>query len=286
MASSAGLLVPNAQQQFLDNNGTPIAGGFVYMYVPGTTTPNPTWSDPLLTVLNTNPILLDQGGRCQIWAAPNTLFRQIVTDANNNMIWDQQTGVQLNNVTLGNVVVNGSLTATGPILGSTVSALGDMDALGNITGANLDTAGAVTAAGGISSPTTINGGALIAGSGGATIGGGGITTTGLVATGDAVFEEFLYVGSPGGPFYLTDTPGPIISFAPSTYIGWSGSAIFTVVGGFSGLQLTGGGIGFLGNAAIARQTVTGSRGSATPAVLEDLLQVLQLFGLIIDGTTP
>ena len=119
MASSAGLLVPNAQQQFLDNNGTPIAGGFVYMYVPGTTTPNPTWSDPLLTVLNTNPILLDQGGRCQIWAAPNTLFRQIVTDANNNMIWDQQTGVQLNNVTLGNVVVNGSLTATGPILGST-----------------------------------------------------------------------------------------------------------------------------------------------------------------------
>ncbi len=35
--------IPNGRQQFFDNNGNPLAGGFVYTYIPGTTTPVNTY---------------------------------------------------------------------------------------------------------------------------------------------------------------------------------------------------------------------------------------------------
>ncbi len=82
-------LVPNAQQQFLDQNGAPLAGGLVYMYVPGTTTPATTWTDPDLTVPNTNPIVLDPAGRASIWG--NTTYRQVVTTQTGDLQWDQVT---------------------------------------------------------------------------------------------------------------------------------------------------------------------------------------------------
>lgn len=82
-------LLPNAEQQFLDGNGVPLAGGFVYTYLPGTTTPVTTWTDYLSTTVNTNPIVLDSGGRATIWAAGPV--RQVVTDLNGNLIWDQVT---------------------------------------------------------------------------------------------------------------------------------------------------------------------------------------------------
>ena len=35
---TAGTLLPNGEQQFIDNNGAPLANGTVTFYVPGTTT--------------------------------------------------------------------------------------------------------------------------------------------------------------------------------------------------------------------------------------------------------
>lgn len=81
----------NAYQAFTDNNGLPLAGGFVFMYVPLTTTPKDTWTDQLETTLNANPIVLDASGRAQIWG--NGQYRQILKDSLGNQIWDQITGV-------------------------------------------------------------------------------------------------------------------------------------------------------------------------------------------------
>lgn len=86
-------LIPNARQQFLDSNGAPLVGGYVYMYVPGTTTPQNTWVDSGLTTLNQNPINLDSAGRCSMWASTGTSFRQVVTDLNGNLQWDQITSI-------------------------------------------------------------------------------------------------------------------------------------------------------------------------------------------------
>lgn len=79
-------LLPNAQQQFCDANGQPLAGGSVYHYVVGTTTPKTTYQNQALTVPNTNPVVLNSAGRATIWG--NGTFRQVLYDVNGVLIWD------------------------------------------------------------------------------------------------------------------------------------------------------------------------------------------------------
>jgi len=65
MALYPGSLIPWIEQRFLDDDGNPLAGGFLFTYVAGTSTPQDTFStadlDPLS--VNTNPIELDNNGR-------------------------------------------------------------------------------------------------------------------------------------------------------------------------------------------------------------------------------
>lgn len=82
-------LLPNGEQQFCDAAGVPYALGTVTLYVPSTTTPKNSWSDPDGHVLNTNPISLDAAGRCVIWG--EGYYRQILKDADGNTIWDKVT---------------------------------------------------------------------------------------------------------------------------------------------------------------------------------------------------
>lgn len=86
---NAGTLLPNGEQQFIDNNGSPLASGTVTFYVPGTTTLKNTWSNSSQTILNTNPVVLDSGGRAVIYGSG--AYRQVVKDQNGNVIWDQLT---------------------------------------------------------------------------------------------------------------------------------------------------------------------------------------------------
>ena len=85
----SGSLIPNAKQQYFDANGKPLAGGKVYYYIPYTTTLKNTYQDAALSILNTNPIILDAAGECIAWGAG--AYRQAVYDVNNNIIWDQYT---------------------------------------------------------------------------------------------------------------------------------------------------------------------------------------------------
>lgn len=85
----SGTILPQAVQTFVDANGHPLAGGFVYMYIPNTTTFKNTYQDSNLVVLNTNPIVLDGSGQAIIWGTG--AYRQQVYDVNMNLIWDQIT---------------------------------------------------------------------------------------------------------------------------------------------------------------------------------------------------
>ena len=87
--ANAATLLPNGKQQFLSANGTPLAGGFVYFYIPGTSTPKDTYQDAGQTILNTNPVTLDAAGEAIIYGAG--AYRQVVTDSVSNQIWDQLT---------------------------------------------------------------------------------------------------------------------------------------------------------------------------------------------------
>jgi hypothetical protein len=82
---AAPILVP--VPQFCDADGNPYAGGTIATYVTGTSTPKETWLDPDRVALNTNPIVLDSAGRCQMWGDGD--YRLILRDALGNLIWDQ-----------------------------------------------------------------------------------------------------------------------------------------------------------------------------------------------------
>lgn len=82
-------LLPNGEQTFLDANGTPLAGGFVYFYVPNSAVVKDTWQDSDENTLNTNPVELDAAGRAIIYGSGS--YRQVVKDADGNLIWDQLT---------------------------------------------------------------------------------------------------------------------------------------------------------------------------------------------------
>lgn len=60
-------LMTNVTAQFVDDNGKPLAGGKVWTYESGTTTPKPTFSDANGNAVNTNPIVLNEAGRANIY---------------------------------------------------------------------------------------------------------------------------------------------------------------------------------------------------------------------------
>lgn len=83
--------------QFFDNNGDPLANGFVYTYAAGTTTPLATYTDSTGTSEAPNPIQLNSAGRPTsgsgaIWG--QGAYKFIVKDANG-----VQVGDTLDNVT-------------------------------------------------------------------------------------------------------------------------------------------------------------------------------------------
>lgn len=82
-------ILPNAKTQFLNGNAVPLAGGFVYMYVPNSSTFKTTWQDSGGVTANSNPIVLDANGECLLWGSGQ--YRQLVTDSLGNTIWDQIT---------------------------------------------------------------------------------------------------------------------------------------------------------------------------------------------------
>lgn len=71
--------------QFCDANGRPYAGGSIFTYVKGTTTPKTTWKDPGQAATNTNPITLDAAGQCDMWGDGD--YQLELHDAAGTLIW-------------------------------------------------------------------------------------------------------------------------------------------------------------------------------------------------------
>ena len=60
-------LAPTPKLQFFDANGAPLAGGLLYTYEAGSTTPLVTYTDSTGVSANTNPIVLDSRGEANVW---------------------------------------------------------------------------------------------------------------------------------------------------------------------------------------------------------------------------
>jgi hypothetical protein len=81
------LLSPNPKQQFFDANGDALVGGKIYTYEAGTSTPATTYVDAAGVTENTNPIILDSRGMCNIWLLNTVNYKYVVKDANDTLIF-------------------------------------------------------------------------------------------------------------------------------------------------------------------------------------------------------
>jgi hypothetical protein len=77
-----------AGTQFFSDAGAPLAGGKLYTYTAGTTTPQATYTTSAGTVANANPIILNSVGRLanEIWLTSAVSYKFILQDSNSVVI--------------------------------------------------------------------------------------------------------------------------------------------------------------------------------------------------------
>jgi hypothetical protein len=145
-------LLPNGKQFFNDSDGKPLSGASVAYYTPGTTDFKPTYQDAAATILNTNPVILDASGEAVVYGTG--AYRQVVTDAAGNLIWDQETsepGSQIDSITVG-----GDLSVSGTSSLSTVNVSGDLNTSNITASGGVTVSGDLTVDGLVTAPGTSN----------------------------------------------------------------------------------------------------------------------------------
>ena len=82
-ASFAQQLTPYPIFRAFDDNGDPLAGGLLYAYESGTTTPQDTYDES--GVANTNPVVLNSAGEADVYLSENTYYTLKLTDSVGNL---------------------------------------------------------------------------------------------------------------------------------------------------------------------------------------------------------
>jgi len=104
-----------------DANGDPLAGGLLYSYAAGTSTPLDTYTTRAGDIANTNPVVLDANGEADVWLATGVLYKLVLADALDVIQW-----------TVDNVPASGSSGS------STTDAAGAVDPGGRLSLASGD----------------------------------------------------------------------------------------------------------------------------------------------------
>jgi hypothetical protein len=102
-------------------SGAPLAGGKVYTYAAGTTTPKTSWTDYTATVANANPVILDANGEANIWLDGN--YKVKLEDSAGALQW-----------TVDNI---SSLTSQTAYAGGTVTGTADALIVASVTPTNF-----------------------------------------------------------------------------------------------------------------------------------------------------
>lgn len=75
-----------AFRQFVDALGAPLAGGKVYTYITGTTTPKTTYTDATGDTAHPNPIILGSNGVMDIWLDVDAAYRLVIKDSSGTQV--------------------------------------------------------------------------------------------------------------------------------------------------------------------------------------------------------
>ncbi len=109
-AQTSALPMPFVEPQFFNTNGSVCSGCKLQSWAAGTSTPQPTYTDSTGATQNPNPVILDSGGRANIWLGPLSYKLQLQTAAG-APIW---TVDNVSSSTLGAVASLTSSTCTSP----------------------------------------------------------------------------------------------------------------------------------------------------------------------------
>lgn len=78
---------------FVDANGDPLAGGLVYTYIVGTSTPKATYTDSTGSTTLPNPVVLGSNGRKEIWLATDQAYKFVIKDSGGTQIGNSIDGI-------------------------------------------------------------------------------------------------------------------------------------------------------------------------------------------------
>ena len=119
--------------QFFTDDGIPLAGGKLYSFAAGTTTPAPTYTSITGSTANSNPIVLDAAGRVveEIWVTVGSSYKFTLKDALGVEIWTKD------NISIftGVDVLPLFADTTNPALGDNMVGYRQSNAAGLLTGA-------------------------------------------------------------------------------------------------------------------------------------------------------
>lgn len=79
------IIIAEGKQSYTDDAGVPLAGGLLYTWDAGTTTPRLTWGDSAQTAAHTNPIILDARGEATVFW--NGAYKVELRTATGVVIW-------------------------------------------------------------------------------------------------------------------------------------------------------------------------------------------------------
>lgn len=115
-----------AGAQFFTDDGEVLSGGKIYTYAAGTTTPQATYTSVVGGALNSNPIILDSGGRLpeDMWLSEGVTYRFVLKDSNDVQIGEYDDIAGINDISTESVAWS---TITGTP--TTVAGYGITDAL-------------------------------------------------------------------------------------------------------------------------------------------------------------
>lgn len=131
--------IGGAGQQFFDNSGNVLAGGKLYTYAAGTTTPLTTYTTSAGSVARTNPVVLDSAGRVSgdgVWIVSGSPYKFVLDTSTGTTLgtWDNISGIGGN--TNGLTVIKDASSGA-----ETIATFGISDAVGRaslVNGSTVD----------------------------------------------------------------------------------------------------------------------------------------------------
>ena len=122
--------------QFFGDDGLPLAGGFLWTYLAGTTTPATTYTDSTGATQHSNPIVLGSNGRVttEIWLPSGTAYKFVIQTATSTLIGTYDNIYGINDVSSTSSLA--AYLASPPAIGGTVPNAGNFTYV-NVTGSTV-----------------------------------------------------------------------------------------------------------------------------------------------------